>query len=451
MSAAASDLAAGVIGEVAADPRARLMAAPMSRFQWMAVAITVALCALDGFDVLAITFAAPAIAAGWGITKAGLGWVFSAGLLGMAGGSFFLAPLADVIGRRPLVLVSLAIMAVGSFVAASAGGIPLLLTARLCTGVGVGAMIATINPLGAEYANERRREVALSVLNIGYPLGGVVGGFVAALLLPHLGWRAIFLTGGVLDVTMFVVAIALLPEPLAFLLARPRPGSLARANAYLRRCGHAPVTELPPAALRQAAPTIQLFRGGMAALTLQVTAIYLLYVISMFFMQNWLPTLVTDRGYTPAQGATVSMLMSIGGIAGGLFVGAAAGRLGLKAVVVGAMLLAACFIAVFGLTPRDLLLLSVGAVVVGVALFGGMIGLYSVISRTFPVGMRASGTGLVIGIGRLGSVTSPIVAGALFTAGLAAGAVSAVMAVPALVAGILLLRFRVGAGERMTG
>lgn len=451
MSAMLGDTPAGTIGEVAIDPRARLSAAPMSRYQWMALLITVGLAALDGFDVLAITFAAPAIAKGWGITKAGLGFAFSAGLLGMAGGSFFIAPLADVIGRRPLVLVSLVMMAAGSFVAASANGVALLLTARVFTGLGVGAMIATINPLGAEYANDPRREVALSILNIGYPLGGVVGGFVASLLLPTFGWRAIFVTGGLLDITMLLVAGALLPEPLAFLLARPRANSLARANSYLRRCGHPPADALPPAQPRQAAPTVQLFRGGMAPLTIGVTAIYLLYVVSMFFMQNWLPTLVTDRGYSASQGATVSMLMSVGGIAGGLLVGAAAGRLGLKRVVVAAMVLAAACIAVFGFSPRDLGVLSLAAMAVGVALFGGMIGTYSVVSRTFPARMRASGTGLVIGVGRLGAVLSPIVAGALFKAGFVAVSVSAIMALPALFAGLVLLGFSVDAGERVAG
>lgn len=439
---------AGMIAEGVADPRARLMAAPMSRFQWMAVLLTVGLCALDGFDVLAITFAAPAIAKGWGISKAGLGYVFSAGLLGMAGGSFFIAPLADVLGRRPLVLISLAMMAVGSFGAALAANIPMLLLARVFTGLGVGAMIAVINPLGAEYANERRREIALSLLNIGYPLGGVVAGFVAAMLLPAFGWRAIFLTAGALDVIMLGVALLLLPEPMAFLMARPRAATLARANAYLRRCGHPPVEALPAAPVRQAAPTVQLFREGMAALTIKATAIYLLYVMSLFYMQNWLPTLVADLGFSPAVSAGVAMLMSLGGIAGGLLVGVLASRFGLKPIVAGAMMLGASAIVLFGLVPADLLLLRVAAIMVGIALFAGMIGNYAVMSRTFPVRMRASGTGFVIGIGRLGSVLSPIIAGALFTAGLGGMNVSAVMAVPALLAGLLLITFPVGAGER---
>lgn len=449
MSAAAQPVG-GLTGEVDPflDPRAGLRTAPMSRFQWAAVLLTVGLCALDGFDVLAITFAAPAIAKGWGITKAGLAFVFSAALLGMAIGSFFIAPMADVIGRRPLVLISLVMMAAGSFGAAACNTVASLLLARVFTGLGVGAMISVINPLCAEYANERRREVALSLLNVGYPLGGVIGGLIAAALLSRWGWRAIFVTGGLLDGTMLIVAFAALPEPLAFLIARQRPGALDRANSYLRRCGHAPVAALPTALVRQAAPTLQLFRDGMAQLTLQVMAIYLLYVVSMFYMQNWLPTLVADRGYSAADAASVAMLMNLGGITGGLCVGLAAGQFGLKPLVVTTMIAAASFIALFGFSPADLLLLRMAAALVGLALFGGMIGIYAVVSRTFPVRMRASGTGFVIGIGRLGAALSPILAGGLFKAGLVATGVSAVMAAPALLAGIVLLFFRVGAGER---
>lgn len=423
---------------LARDPRADLRAAPMSRHQWLAVAVTVALCALDGFDVLAITFAAPGIATEWRLGKPDLGMVFSAGLLGVAAGSLMLAPFADIIGRRPMVFVSLVVMAAGTFWTAATHDVPTLAASRVLTGLGIGAMIAVINALAAEYANERRRDLAVSLVNVGYPLGGVLGGALAASLLPALGWRAIFVSVGVLCLASAALALFALPEPPGYLIARSKPRSLDRLNRYLVRCGRPPVAALPPSAPAARAPIAELFHGSLLRVTMQVTAIYLLNVIPVFYMQNWLPTLVADMGFTPAQAAGVSVWLSLGGIAGGLFVGLAAPRLGIRPTVMAILLATAVTVNLFGKAPADLALLRMAAAAAGFCVFGAMVGVYAVVSRAFPTAARASGTGFAIGIGRLGSVASPLMASALFSFGFGRAGVSAAMSVPALLAAAIL-------------
>ena len=163
------------------DPRQLLLNAPMSRFQVMAVATTVALCALDGFDVFATTFAAPALLVDWGISKAQLGVALSAGLLGMAIGSLLLSPLADTFGRRRMLFTALSIMMLGTLWTAFVGGLAGLVASRLFTGLGIGAMIGVIMPLSAEYSNARRRDLSVSLFAVGFPFGGIVGGFVSPL------------------------------------------------------------------------------------------------------------------------------------------------------------------------------------------------------------------------------------------------------------------------------
>ncbi len=405
--------------------------------------VTTALNALDGFDVLAITFAAPAIARNWHVDKGVLGAVFSAGLLGMAFGSFFLAPFADRVGRRVVALCSLALMVLGTLWTARAGGTGSLIASRLFTGLGIGSMIAVINPLAAEYANTRRRDLALSLLNVGYPAGGLIGGIVAALLLSSYGWQAVFVTASALGAVMMVIVWLLMPEPASFLLARPGPRNLVRLNAYLRRCGVPEVDEVPPAQPVDRVPTAALFRSGMRRVTLTITAIYLLFVVTLFFMQNWLPTLVADVGFSAADAARIAIWLSIGGIAGGLSVGVLSPRFGLKPTVTGMIGASFCLVALFGLVPGNFKLLQLAGAVVGFAIYGGIIGLYAVVSRSFPVTMRASGTGFVIGIGRLGSVLSPLIASALFHSGLAREGVCLVLALPALIAGLILLSYRI--------
>src|SRR5215218_3642054 len=120
------------------DPRTVLAESPMSRAQIIAVAITIALNALDGFDVLAISFASPGIAAEWGIDRSALGVVLSMELIGMAIGSLVFGNVADRIGRRPTLLFCLSLMTIGMFMATTAGGVTSLSAWRVLTGLGIG-------------------------------------------------------------------------------------------------------------------------------------------------------------------------------------------------------------------------------------------------------------------------------------------------------------------------
>ena len=426
------------------DPREMLMRAPMSSYQKLAIFVTLALCALDGFDVLAITFAAPAILPEWGIDKAQLGYALSAGLLGMALGSLLLSPLGDTLGRRRLVFVSLALMITGTLWTAFTQSLGALIASRVYTGLGIGAMIGVLFPLAAEYANAQRRDLAISILAMGYPIGGLLGGLLSSALLATYGWRAIFFFAAAMGVVLALVAWRFLLDPLALVVARPGNDGLERANAYLKRCGHAPVAALPPPPVGGArVPIARLFEREMAKDTVLITAIYFLYMIPLFFMQTWLPTLVTDIGLPPARGALISAFFSLGGILASLFIGATSLRIGIKRLQCGIFIGAALATAGFAFLPAILAQLILGAVVSGFFVLGATVGLYAVIARTFPAHLRASGTGFVIGIGRFGSILPPIVAGMLFASGLGRETISIMMAVPALVAMLLLLTFRV--------
>src|SRR3546814_14478604 len=145
------------------DPRAVIAAAPMHRLQIMVVAICIALNALDGFDVLAISFAAPGIADEWGVDKATLGIVLSMELLGMAAGSVLIGNVADRIGRRPTILGCLLLMACGMFAAAHATGVTMLSAIRFLTGVGIGGMLSSTTAMVGSEARRGGNEVGGTV------------------------------------------------------------------------------------------------------------------------------------------------------------------------------------------------------------------------------------------------------------------------------------------------
>lgn len=426
------------------DPRKLLLDAPMSGFQTRAVATTIALCALDGFDVFAVTFAAPALLADWGIGKADLGLALSAGLLGMALGSLLLSPLADTFGRIRMLFLALGMMVVGTTWTAFVGSLSGLIVSRLFTGLGIGAMIGVIMPLAAEYANARRRDVAVALFGIGFPLGGIIGGFVSAYLLSHFGWRSIFLAASGFGIVMALVCARTLLDPVALVIARPGRDGLARVNAFLVRCGHPRIETLPPAPIATKVPMGRLFERDMIGTTLQITVIYFLVVIPVFFMQTWLPTLIADLGIVPAKAALISAFFSIGGVASGIGIAASTARLGLRSIVNLMLIFGGLSIVVFSMLPANVPLLIVAAPVAGFFVQGAMIVLYAVVARTFPAEFRSSGTGFVIGIGRIGSVLPPILAGGLAVAGLDRTGIALLMAAPALAAVLLLTRFVIG-------
>ena len=193
------------------DPRQRIETGAMHWRQMVAIALCVLLNALDGFDVLAISFAAPGIAAEWQVDRAALGVVLSMELFGMAAGSVLLGRVADRIGRRPVILACLAIMAAGMALAPLVGGIVTLSLVRLVTGLGIGGMLATTNAMVAEQANARSRSLAVTIMAAGYPLGAIVGGTIASALLAGGGWRDVFVFGAIVSAAFLPLAWWLLP------------------------------------------------------------------------------------------------------------------------------------------------------------------------------------------------------------------------------------------------
>ncbi len=198
---------------MAGDARAMLREGPMSSFQIMVVAITTLLNMIDGFDVLAISFTAPLIAKEWGVPPATLGILLSAGLAGMALGSLFLSPVADILGRRAVLIGSTAILSLGMLASAVTGNVWELAVCRLLTGMGVGGVLASGNTLLAEYSSDRWRDLSISTMVVGYSAGAIVGGSISAYLIAAFGWRAAFIFGGVCS-TVLLPAVLALPESL---------------------------------------------------------------------------------------------------------------------------------------------------------------------------------------------------------------------------------------------
>ena len=426
------------------DPKSIIDPGPMALGQWVAVLVTFGLNAMDGFDVLSISFASPGIARDWGIDKATLGWVLSMELLGMALGSLLLGGVADKVGRRPTILGCLAAMAIGMSGAGHAQGVAGLLVWRLLTGLGIGGTLAAINAAAAEVSNRRWRNFAMALMVIGYPLGGIVGGMFVQRLLATATWHEVFLYGAWATSGFLPIVWLLVPESVAFLDRRRPPGALQRINRILVRFGHPPVSvlsEASPGAERRS--IADLFKPGLLTTTVLITFVYFAHITSFYFIIKWVPKIVVDMGFEPRAAAGVLVWANVGGAAGGAIFGLIATRLGLKALTLCVLLATSVMIVWFGHGSADLATLKTTLAITGLFTNSAIAGLYLLFAQVFPTHVRATGTGFAIGVGRGGAVLAPVAAGYLFHAGFALQTVALAMASGSLLAAVALLALRV--------
>jgi MFS family permease len=341
------------------DPRDVLAQSKMSRLQIAVVGVTIALNALDGFDILSISFASPGIATEWGIDRAALGIVLSMELIGMAIGSIVLGGVADKIGRRPTILGCLTVMALGMLMATTVTGLVDLSIWRIITGLGIGGMLAAINAVAAEFSSTQRRHLSVSLMSIGYPVGAVLGGIVAARLLQGNDWRSVFYFGAAVTATLIPITYFLMPESVHWLARKQPTGALEKINRAMARMGHPAVSALPviSADVRKRSVT-DLFGPGLLAITVLSATAYFFHITTFYFILKWVPKIVADFGFAASSAAGVLVWTNVGGALGGATLGFLTLRFGVKGLTIAVMLLSTVMVALFGQTPPELQRLS---------------------------------------------------------------------------------------------
>lgn len=419
---------------------------PMSGFQVLAVTVCLAINMLDGYDVLVMSFTAPFVAEEWALSQTVTGWLLSASLIGMALGSLFLAPLADLYGRRRMTLLSLTAVTAGMLASAAAANYPQLIALRFFTGLGIGAMLASLTVVVSEYSSDRRRTLALIILQAGFPAGAMIWGIVAAPIILGYGWRWAFVFGGVLSGLMIPVAMAFLPESLDYLLSSRTPNTLEKVNRTLKRMGKTMVREL--GTITQAKPARaklnQLFRHGRGRNTLLIWVCFFCTLLVFYFFMSWTPKLLIDAGLSEQVGLSGGIILNAGAILGGLALGLLASRIRLNWLQSGYALMGGVLMIAFGAYAGELFTALTLAFLVGLFGTGCIMGAYAAVPQMYPPEVRTTGTGVAIGVGRWGGVAAPTAAGMLLDTGWTGPELYSIFAIPLFMAAAaaMFLRFR---------
>ena len=411
---------------------------PLTGFQLTAIAVCVGLNMLDGFDVLAMAFSASGVKAAWGLTDGRLGWLLSAGLMGMAVGSLTLAPLADFIGRRRIILIAASLAALGMLGSVAARDFLDLLVLRAVTGIGIGGTIASTAVVVAEYSSDRWRAAALAAYSTGYPVGATLGGALTALAIPVYGWRSAFAIGGAMSLAMVLIAALGLPESLDFLITRRPGGALTRLNALLARMRQPALSALPERAGSSAEGRVPL-ELLLTGRTFLVWAMFFCTMAAFYFSVSWTPRLLNAAGASAGLGLAAGVLFNLGGIAGCGGFALAAMRFDAHRLHFAALIASALLIVAFGIAVHHVDIALWTALLLGLITNAAMSGLYAVGPPLYPTAVRATGMGSAIGIGRLGAILAPIVTGALLDSGWAPAQLYFLFAVPFVIAALAML------------
>jgi AAHS family 4-hydroxybenzoate transporter-like MFS transporter len=411
---------------------------PVGRFQIKLVLTCAAVLFLDGFDTTSIGFVAPSLAREWGLTKGALGPVFSAGLFGLMIGALLFGPLADRIGRRRIIIFSTLAFGLGALATAFVQDVNTLLAVRFLTGLGLGGAMPNTIAMTSEFSPRRRRATMVMVMFCGFSAGAALGGLLAAALIAPFGWRSVFVVGGLAPLALVPILALRLPESVRFLALTGEAN--ARVAALLGLIG--PKAIFPPATRfvvhepgLTGIPVLHLFKAGRTLVTLLLWVVFFMSLLDLYFLTNWLPTVLNDLGASVSAAAAIGSSFQVGGVVGALALGSIIDRFSFRALTL-VYFMAVFAVGAIGQLGHSVVFVTMAIFAAGFCMVGGQIAANALAATFYPTSIRATGVGWALGVGRIGSIIGPLVGGMLLTMKWSAGAVFLAAAVAALCAAL---------------
>jgi len=295
---------------------------------------------------------------------------------------------------------------------------------RLLTGMGTGGALPNASTLTAEFAPLRRRPMAVKLTLVCVPLGGMLGGLLAAWVLPRLGWRGLYAIGGILPLLFAVVLCAFLPESPRFLARRPE--LWPRLARLLTRMGHS----VPDGSLfedhaeRRSADRASLrtlFGPGLARDTVGLWVAFFFCLGSIYLIFGWLPAMLTAQGLDLATASSGLAVYNLGGVLGVLVWAMLVTVLGSRRPLLSGAL--ACAGSAFALvlvpiqTYDGHILLIACLGINGLLANAVQTSMYALATHVYPTGMRATGVAYSATVGRVGGLLTSLTGAYVIQAG----------------------------------
>lgn len=415
-----------------------------SKFQWVIFACTFLIAFFDGYDTAVIGYIAPSLLGEWEIERKALAPVLSAALFGLAIGAISFGPIADRVGRKIVLIVSVAIFSVGSIISAYSSSLVELEWLRFLTGIGLGAAMPNAVTLLSEYCPESRRSFIVNTMFCGFPLGSAVGGFIAAWLIPNFGWRSTLVFGGVAPMILVVAMIFLLPESVRYLVAKKRPADVIRK--ILQKI-HPDAAKAESFVMTENKVVVGGDKGGIGVVlskhyrlgSILLWLSYFMGLVIVYGLLNWMPVLFREINMPPSTASIVTGLFAIGGL-GAIFSGWLMDKFNANKLIAFLSLCTAPLVALVGISADfGITLLTVNVVVAGVMMHTAQSSLPALAAGFYPTEGRTTGVSWMLGIGRFGGIAGSFLVAQLVAMDLPLKQIFFVLAVPALITVVCLV------------
>ncbi|MFD1561811.1 MFS transporter [Paraburkholderia silviterrae] len=414
---------------------------PFSPFQWFIFLLCFAIVLLDGFDTAAIGFIAPSLLGEWGLTKPALAPVLSAALFGLACGALVSGPLSDRLGRRIMLLGAVLVFGAACLASAFASSIDHLVWLRFVTGVGLGAAMPNAVTMMGEYCPDARRATIINLMFCGFPLGAALGGFLAAWMIPHLGWRSVLVLGGMTPLVLAIPLALRMPESVRYMVANQRPAeriraALARISADAQTAQSFTMTETAPHADGKGLGVVLSGRYALGSMMLWIA--YFMGLVIFYASINWMPLLLKDAGLPPARATLISALFPLGGI-GAVLCGVLMDRFNANRIIAACYALTALSVWLIGQAVGNVGALVLAVFAAGVLMNTAQSSMPALAAAFYPTQGRGTGVAWMLGIGRFGGIAGSFLVAELARRHFSFAGIFATIAVAGLVACAALL------------
>ena len=395
----------------AIDAGAAIDGGTCGRYQMALVFLTALTIIFDGIDNQLLGIVIPSVMRDWGVARSAFAPVVALGFLGMMIGGLLAGLAGDRFGRKVALFGSMIVFGASTMTMTGVHTVAALAALRLIAGVGLGGAMPNGAALVAEYVPIQQRALAVTMTIVCVPLGGTLAGLLAIPVLPAVGWRGLFVIGGVVPLVASIVLWPLMPESPRF-LAR-RPGRWHELRRVLRRMGY-PVGDdvgftIHPTTAHRRVPFTALFARELRADTLALWLAFFSCLLCVYMGFSWLPSVLTAAGLGSPAANTSITLFNLGGVAGAILGGLAIRRLGSRLTMLTMAASGVAGLIVLSGTPLERA--TVVRVLVLLTFCGAMINavqttMYALAAHVYPTEIRATGVGTAVSIGRSGAILS---------------------------------------------
>lgn len=355
---------------------------------WLAIA-------LEGFDLVVLGVVIPSLLkeAAWGLNPAAAALIATVGLLGVMVGALTVGPVTDIVGRRRALIGTVVAFSVLTLACAFAPDPWTFGVLRFLAGIGLGGVL----PVGLAMVNETARRgragSATTTMMTGYHVGAVVASLLGIVVISNLGlgWRPMFVIGGLLAVLLLPLLVLRLPESEVFTAQREKGGEN---------------------------PVAVLFRPGYRRATLAFWLASIMGLLLVYGLNTWLPQIMIAAGYELGASLALLLVLNVGAVIGLLVAGQVADRTGTRNAALVWFVLAAVFLALLTVRlPGAAIYVTV--LLAGIFTFSSQVLVYAYVGQRYPDSARATALGASSGVGRIGAIAGPLVTAPLLAAGIA--------------------------------